>query len=90
MARTILDQYGPNTPKPQAAPATCGGVCPGDEGPIPYDPPVGPKGITSTSPHGLGGTLLGNDQISNTPSGYRGPFGAGWSNHGNGGSQGKY
>jgi hypothetical protein len=44
----------------------------------------------STSPHGLGGTILGNDQLANDPTGYRGPFGAGWVDHGNGGSQGKY
>lgn len=58
MARTILGEYGPDTPKPQASrimkngPAECGPLAG-------YASPVGPVGIGRCGP-GLGGVNFGN------------------------------
>jgi hypothetical protein len=57
MARDILDEYGPDADKPQAARATCGGVVEAKK--LPYSPPVGPIGIAHEGP-GLGGHNCGN------------------------------
>jgi hypothetical protein len=55
--RTILGEYGPDTPKPQAPRIMKNG--PADCKPLPYDEPVGPVGINHCGP-GLGGANLGN------------------------------
>ena len=57
MTRDILDEYGPDAPKPQASRATCGGVT--EAKTRPYSQPVGPIGLGHTGP-GLGGVNLGN------------------------------
>lgn len=57
MARGILNEYGADTPKTQAARATNGGhLTPKD---LPYCPPVGPKGQMRQGP-GLGQNNHGN------------------------------
>lgn len=55
MSREILSEYGPESRGSEAPRATNGGCC--DPKPIPYSPPVGPKGQT-TGP-GIGGTNHG-------------------------------
>lgn len=57
MTRTILGEYGPDTPKPQAARIMKNG--PAECGEIPYQSPVGPVGIGRCGP-GLGGVNFGN------------------------------
>ena len=59
MARDILSEYGPDTPKHEASRAECGGVEMKDVKDIPYSPPKGPIGIGNRGP-GLGGTNHGN------------------------------
>lgn len=53
----ILSQYGRDSRQPQAARATCGGVC--EAKPLPYSPPQGPTNQMRARP-GLGGTNHGN------------------------------
>jgi hypothetical protein len=48
MARGILSEYGPDADKPQAAPATRGGVMQAKE--CPYATPVGPTTFGHNSP----------------------------------------
>lgn len=57
MARGILSEYGPDTPKNQVPSAKSGGVT--EAKPLPYCPPMGPKGIGHEGP-GLGGDSCGN------------------------------
>jgi hypothetical protein len=57
MARDILGEFGPE--RSTGSREYCGGVKPGDEKPLKYDPPSGPKGQSHNSP-GLGGTNHGN------------------------------
>lgn len=59
MAKDILRMYGRDTPKTMAPPATCGGYCEAD--PIPYSPPVGPKGIGDPKSPGIHGMNHGNN-----------------------------
>ena len=60
MARPILSEYGPDTPKSQAARASSGGIKPGqDRDVMNYSPPKGPIGISRVGV-GLGGANLGN------------------------------
>lgn len=54
MARDILDEFGPNAPKPQASRASSGGVKTAKE--LPYSPPVGPSNINDPQSPGLHGT----------------------------------
>jgi hypothetical protein len=90
MARPILSEYGPNTPKTEAAPCYCGGVLPGDEKDVMnYREPQGPRGIMNPKSPGLHGTNRSNDQRP-APGGQSGSVGIGGTNHGNGGSQGRY
>ena len=56
MKGDILGNYGPDR-KESGASATCGGVK--EAKPLPYSPPVGPKGQMRQGP-GLGGTNHGN------------------------------
>lgn len=56
MARPILSEYGPDTAKSEVPSMTKNG--PADCRPIPYSPPVGPKGIGHVGP-GLGDENLG-------------------------------
>jgi hypothetical protein len=56
MAEDFLGQYGPDS-KPGAGRASCGGVRPGEEKPLRYDPPKGPTEQMRQRP-GLGGTIL--------------------------------
>lgn len=51
----ILKQYGPDRSAPKP-PSICGGVK--EAKPLPYSPPVGPKGQMRQGP-GLGGTNHG-------------------------------
>lgn len=53
----ILSMYGKNTPQPQAGVAHSGGCT--EAKPLPYSPPVGPKGQGDRGP-GLHGDNLGN------------------------------
>lgn len=65
-----------------------GGITEGKE--MPYQPPVGPKGIMGNESPGLGGS---NHGITNGPDNggsHSGSPGIGGTNHGNCGSQGKY
>ena len=48
MARPILSEFGPDADKPQAAPATRGGVMQAKE--LPYANPVGPTTFGHNSP----------------------------------------
>lgn len=57
MARDILSEYGPDTPKPQERSMSKNG--PVDDKPLRYSEPCGPIGIGHRGP-GLGGTNLGN------------------------------
>lgn len=58
MSKDILNYYGPSSPSPQAPSATNGGCCmPKD---IPYNPPIGPKGISDPKSPGIHGTNHGN------------------------------
>jgi len=61
MAKDILSHYGPDrsTGFKEQAREYCGGVLPGDEKDLDYNPPLGPKGQSHNSP-GLGGTNHGN------------------------------
>ena len=92
MARDILNEFGPNTPKTQAEACECGGVLPGEEVDVMgYKPPVGPMGINDPKNPGIHGKLRSNDQqpipgtilgtVGLQPGG-RAPL--------NGGSQGRY
>jgi hypothetical protein len=58
MSKDILNMYGKNSSQPQAATATCGGICEAKD--LPYDPPVGPKNIGDPKSPGLHGTNHGN------------------------------
>lgn len=58
MAKDILRMYGPDSPSNQKPSATSGGCC--MPSPIPYDPPVGPKGIGDAKSPGLHGMNHGN------------------------------
>jgi hypothetical protein len=58
MARDILSEYGKDSPANQKPVATNGGQC--VPTPIPYSPPVGPKGIGDPHSPGLHGENHGN------------------------------
>lgn len=58
MARDILSEYGNDIPHPEVAKATSGGIMAFK--PMPYSPPVGPKGINDPDSPGLHGTNIGN------------------------------
>jgi hypothetical protein len=91
MARGILSEYGPNTPKKQAGPLECGGVLPGDEVDVMnYKPPQGPKNIMDPKTPGLHGSRFGNTNGPDRGGPHSGSPGLGGTNHGNGGSQGRY
>lgn len=84
--RNILSGYGPDANKPQRAPASCGGVLPGQTKDVrSYSPPQGPIGISRVGV-GLGGTNHGNGQRF-TAQRSSGSPGLGGSNKGNDGSQ---
>lgn len=55
--RDILRGFGPDSQSHQKPSATCGGV--EKAKPMPYDPPKGPKGISSPTHGSLGGTNHG-------------------------------
>ncbi len=57
MARGILSEFGPDSPKPQASRASSGGVTRARDV-MNYKPPAGPIGMGHTGP-GLGGANLG-------------------------------
>ena len=48
MSRGILSEYGPDANKPQAEPATCGGVKDFKE--LPYSTPMGPTTFSHEGP----------------------------------------
>lgn len=54
----ILKSYGPDSRATQSPRATSGGAM--EPKPIPYSPPVGPKGISDPKSPGLHGTNHGN------------------------------
>jgi hypothetical protein len=89
MARSILNEYGPDADKPQAPSATSGG-CTEARDVMGYAPPVGPIGISNNSV-GLGGTNVGNagsqGKSSLTGDGGAGTPGIGGQNEGEEGSQ---
>jgi len=58
MARDILSEYGEDADKPQAAPATCGGVKDFKE--LPYSTPVGPTTFGHEGPGLAGRNNYGN------------------------------
>ena len=90
MAKSILGYYGPDTPKSQAGPVSCGGVLPGDEKDVMnYKPPQGPRGIMNPKSPGLHGTNHGEEQQHDSAARGGSP-GLGGTNHGNSGSQGRY
>ena len=91
MARSILSQYGPDTPKPQAGPASCGGVLPGDEKDVMnYSEPQGPRGIMNPKSPGLHGTNFGNPNGPDNGGPHSGSPGLGGRTPLKGGSQGRY
>jgi hypothetical protein len=56
MAKDFLSEFGPEA-KSGARPSNGGKIEPKE---LPYDPPVGPKGIQGNNKPGLGGTNYGN------------------------------
>lgn len=84
MARDILGEYGRDTPKPQRAPASSGGVMSVKE--IPYSAPQGPIGINNPQTPGLHGSNHGNSQQCRADGG-SGSVGLHGTNRGNKGSQ---
>lgn len=56
MSDDILSMYGPESPQPQYPSAKSGGVTEAKD--LPYDPPVGPKGMNHKGVD-LGGTNHG-------------------------------
>ena len=57
--RDILSEFGPDSAMDQKPRATNGGQC--EPKPIPYSPPVGPKGIMDPKSPGLHGSNHGNN-----------------------------
>jgi hypothetical protein len=91
MARSILNYYGPNAPKTQAKPVSCGGVLPGDEVDVNrYSPPQGPRNIMDPKNPGLHGEKYGNRNGPDRAGRRSGGPGLGGKNRGNSGSQGRY
>lgn len=65
-----------------------GGITEGKE--MPYQEPIGPKGIMGNESPGLGGQNHGVTNGPNTGGSHSGSPGIGGTNHGCCGSQGKY
>ncbi len=65
-----------------------GGITQGKE--MPYQPPVGPKGIMGTESPGLGESNHGVTNGPDNGGSHSGSPGIGGTNHGCGGSQGRY
>lgn len=88
MARPILSEFGPDSYKPQAEPASCGGVLKARDV-MNYQPPTGPINQKRPGPGLKGGTYLGegprfmdHDPVTGSP-------GIHGTNYGNAGSQGR-
>jgi hypothetical protein len=88
MPRDILGEYGSDTPQPQAPVATSGGVT--SAKPLPYSPPMGPKGIMGPQSPGLHGSNHGNENGPDMGGSHSGSPGIGGTNHGNRGTQGRH
>lgn len=88
MGRDMLSEFGLDKPMTTPSRAGSGGVTAAR--PVPnYSPPVGPRGINDPDGAGIHGSNYGNDQMESRPSVLnRSPNG--FTNHGNGASQGKY
>jgi hypothetical protein len=91
MARDILGGFGRDSSQPQAAPAKCGGICPGDTIDVNnYAAPQGPKNIMDPKSPGLHGANYGITNGPDRGGSHSGRPGIGGTNRGNSGSQGKY
>jgi hypothetical protein len=88
MARDILGGFGRESSQPQAPVARSGGVTSSKD--LPYSPPQGPKGIMDPKSPGLHGSNHGNENGPDMGGSHSGRPGIGGTNHGCGGSQGKY
>lgn len=58
MSKDILDMFGGNSIPPQPGQASSGGIK--EAKPLPYSPPVGPKGIMDPKSPGLHGANHSN------------------------------
>ncbi len=94
MSRDILNEYGSDTPQPQAATIKRGGVLPGQTRDVNnYSPPQGPKNINDPQSPGIHGANSGTDGSQGSRSDALqkgGSVGIGGINHGCCGSQGRH
>ena len=91
MARDILGGFGRESSQPQVPVARSGGIMPGGTRDVNnYSTPQGPKGIMDPKSPGIHGSNHGNENGPDMGGSHSGRPGIGGTNHGCGGSQGKY